>query len=61
MMSEAVGVVTDFWFEALQKPWLRVIATDERDYVCGRLPMEVWEITREEWLARETLRRRHEQ
>lgn len=31
---------------------MRVIAIGERDYVCGRLPMEVWEISREEWRAR---------
>jgi hypothetical protein len=23
----------------------------EKDYVCGRLPSEVWEITAEEWRA----------
>ncbi|MDB5534925.1 MAG: hypothetical protein JWO28_3240 [Hyphomicrobiales bacterium] len=28
---------------------MRVIATVERDYVCGRLPAEVWEITAKEW------------
>jgi ribosomal-protein-alanine N-acetyltransferase len=28
---------------------MRVIATLERDYVCGRLPAELWEITAEEW------------
>jgi hypothetical protein len=31
---------------------MRVIATVERDYVCGRLPAEIWEITAEEWRAR---------
>jgi len=25
---------------------------EERDYVCGRLPTEIWEITAEEWNAR---------
>ena len=40
---------------------MRVIATGEREYVCGRLPMEVWEISREEWLTRAMIRRRHEQ
>ena len=72
MMSEAVEAVTDFWFEILGQPVLRVpkavanagsrrisertsmrvIATGEKDYVSGRLPMELWEITREEWRAR---------
>lgn len=31
---------------------MRLIATAERDYVSGRLPEELWEITREEWRAR---------
>ena len=31
---------------------MRVVETMERDYVGGRLPAEVWEITREEWRAR---------
>lgn len=35
-----------------QASGMRVVATEERDYVCGRLPAEIWEITREEWLAR---------
>ncbi len=29
-----------------------VIATAERDYVSGRLPAELWELTRAEWAAR---------
>jgi ribosomal-protein-alanine N-acetyltransferase len=32
-----------------EKTGMRLIATLERDYVCGRLPAEVWEITAEEW------------
>ena len=31
---------------------MRVIKTEDRDYVSGRLPEEVWEITREEWRRR---------
>lgn len=31
---------------------MRLVETCERDYVSGRLPSEVWEITAEEWLAR---------
>jgi RimJ/RimL family protein N-acetyltransferase len=31
---------------------MRVIATGDRDYVSGRLPEEVWEITRDEWQRR---------
>ena len=31
---------------------MRVISTGERDYVSGRLPSEIWEITAEEWRTR---------
>ena len=31
---------------------MRLIETKERDYVSGRLPAEVWEITRDEWRER---------
>lgn len=31
---------------------MRLIGTAESDYVCGRLPREIWEQTSEEWLAR---------
>ena len=71
-MTEASNAVTDFWFDALKFPVLRVpkaiantasrrisekqgmriVATVERDYVCGRLPAEIWEITAEEWKER---------
>ena len=72
LMTEASDAVTDFWFDVLKFPVLRVpkaidntasrrisekqgmrvIAIVERDYVCGRLPAEIWEITAEEWHAR---------
>jgi ribosomal-protein-alanine N-acetyltransferase len=72
LMTEAVEVVTDFWFETLKFPVLRapkaiantasrrisekqgmrVVAVEERDYVSGRLPAEIWEITAEEWRSR---------
>jgi len=72
LMSEACSAVTEFWFETLQRPVLRVpkavanvasrrisersgmriVETEERDYVSGRLPSELWEITREEWRSR---------
>jgi [ribosomal protein S5]-alanine N-acetyltransferase len=32
-----------------EKTGMRLIATLERDYVCGRLPAEIWEITAQEW------------
>jgi RimJ/RimL family protein N-acetyltransferase len=34
-----------------EKMGMRVIETRENDYVSGRLPTEVWEITRDEWHA----------
>jgi ribosomal-protein-alanine N-acetyltransferase len=69
LMSEAADVVTDYWFDVLRMPVLRipkaiantasrrisekqgmrVIATLDRDYVSGRFPSEIWEITAEEW------------
>jgi ribosomal-protein-alanine N-acetyltransferase len=68
-MAEASTAVTDYWFETLERPMLRVpkavlnrasrrisercgmrvIETSERDYVAGRFPTELWEITRAEW------------
>ena len=32
-----------------QKTGMRIVATEERDFVCGRLPAEIWEITADEW------------
>ncbi len=78
LISEACDVVTDYWFNALKFPVLRVlkatankasrrisekqgmrlVATTERDYVSGRLPTEVWEITAEEWRAQPGFGRR---
>jgi RimJ/RimL family protein N-acetyltransferase len=72
LMSEASTAVTDYWFETLERPILRVpkavanlpsrcisarsamrmIRTEDRDYVSGRFASEVWEITREEWRRR---------
>jgi ribosomal-protein-alanine N-acetyltransferase len=69
LMTEACDAVTDYWFEVLKFPVLRVpkaianagsrrisekqgmrvIGTEDRDYVSGRLPSEIWEITAEEW------------
>ena len=28
---------------------MRLVGQDEQDYVAGRLPGELWEITRAEW------------
>ena len=72
LMLEAAECVTDFWFNVLEMPRMRVpkavdntgsrrisekqgmrmVGVEDRDYVSGRLPSEIWEITREEWLAR---------
>lgn len=74
LMREAADAVTDYWFDVLRQPVLRVpkateneasrrisarqgmrvIETGERDYVGGRLPYELWEITAREWRARRT-------
>ena len=32
-----------------EKQGMRLVGTGERDYVSGRLPSEMWEITAEEW------------
>jgi len=32
-----------------EKNGMRVVAVLKKDYVCGRLPTEIWEITAEEW------------
>jgi [ribosomal protein S5]-alanine N-acetyltransferase len=38
-----------------EKTGMRVVATQEHDYVSGRLLTEIWEITAEEWRARKGL------
>jgi RimJ/RimL family protein N-acetyltransferase len=35
-----------------EKQGMRLVAREERDFVCGRLPCEIWEITAVEWKAR---------
>ena len=35
-----------------EKTGMRIVATEEREYVSGRFPTEIWEITAEEWHAR---------
>ena len=69
LMTEACDAATDYWFNVLgfpvlrvpkaiantasrrisEKSGMRVVGVEERDYVSGRLPAEVWEITAEEW------------
>ena len=75
LMTEAADAVTDYWFNTLKFPVLRipkaaaniasrrvsekqgmrVVATEERDYVSGRMLAEIWEITADEWNRRRTL------
>jgi ribosomal-protein-alanine N-acetyltransferase len=35
-----------------ERQGMRLVATEDRDYVAGRFPSEIWEITAEEWRAR---------
>jgi RimJ/RimL family protein N-acetyltransferase len=35
-----------------EKTGMRVIATEERNYVSGRFLSEIWEITADEWRAK---------
>ena len=39
---------------------MRKVADTENDYVCGRLPSEIWEITAEEWRAWKAARKRND-
>jgi len=81
LMTEACEVVTDYWFNTLKFPVLRVpkavanigsrriseregmrvIAVREHDYVGGRLPTQVWEITADQWRARQPVQRKENQ
>jgi RimJ/RimL family protein N-acetyltransferase len=38
-----------------QKNGMRVIATEEREYVSGRFLSEIWEVTADEWHARKKM------
>jgi ribosomal-protein-alanine N-acetyltransferase len=44
-----------------EKTGMRVIATEERDYVSGRLPTEIWELTAAEWGEKRQLIRANEE
>jgi RimJ/RimL family protein N-acetyltransferase len=44
-----------------EKTGMRVVEVTERDYVSGRLPTEVWEITAAEWQARKNAVRKLQQ
>ncbi|HEY5382295.1 MAG TPA: GNAT family N-acetyltransferase [Acidobacteriaceae bacterium] len=69
LMTEAVFVTNDFWFDVLgfnvlrapkavtntasrrisEKTGMHVVATEEHEFVAGRMPAEIWEITAAEW------------
>ena len=34
-----------------EREGMRLVATGESDYVCGRLPSQTWALSREEWLG----------
>lgn len=42
-----------------EKHGMRLVGMIEKDYVSGRLPSEIWEITAEEWRAWKTRGRNH--
>jgi RimJ/RimL family protein N-acetyltransferase len=42
------------------KHGMRVIGTEEANYVSGRQPSEIWELTAEEWHAQRSERLRHD-
>jgi [ribosomal protein S5]-alanine N-acetyltransferase len=68
-MTEAVDAVTDYWFDTLgfpvmrvqkavdnvgsrrisEKNGMRLVEFVERQYVIGRVQVELWEITADEW------------
>ncbi|MGR3885804.1 GNAT family N-acetyltransferase [Pseudomonas sp. 1152_12] len=70
LMTEACAAVTEYWFEVLKRPLMRVpkaapnvgsrrisertgmrlIRTDEGQFVEGSFLRDIWEMTREEWL-----------
>jgi len=39
-----------------QKQGMRMVAVEDHDYVSGRFPVEIWEITAEEWRERKRYR-----
>jgi ribosomal-protein-alanine N-acetyltransferase len=77
LMTEAVEVVTDYWFDELgfsvlrvpkavgnvasrrisEKTGMRLVGVEEQDYVGGRFPSEIWEITADEWRVHRGKRR----
>jgi [ribosomal protein S5]-alanine N-acetyltransferase len=76
LMTEACEAATDYWFDVLkfpimrvpkatpntasrrisEKTGMRIVAVEEREYVSGLFPTEIWEITAEEWYDRRKAR-----
>jgi RimJ/RimL family protein N-acetyltransferase len=52
VMRVAKAIVNAASRRISEKNGMRVISTCEREYVCGRLPAEIWEITAIEWNSR---------
>jgi RimJ/RimL family protein N-acetyltransferase len=48
-VGKAVGNATSRRIS--EKTGMSLVGTGEKDYICGRLPSEIWLITREEWHA----------
>jgi ribosomal-protein-alanine N-acetyltransferase len=48
-VSKATANHASSWIS--KKQGMRLVGVKEKDYVCGRLPSEVWEISAEEWRA----------
>jgi [ribosomal protein S5]-alanine N-acetyltransferase len=46
-VAKAVGNTTSRRIS--EKQGMRVVGIEERDYVAGRMPAEIWEITADEW------------
>jgi [ribosomal protein S5]-alanine N-acetyltransferase len=44
-----------------EKTGMRLVAIEERDFVSGKLPCEIWEITAEEWHKAKSLLASHQQ
>jgi hypothetical protein len=44
-----------------EKTGMRIVATEERNFVSGRLPCEIWEITANEWRKARALLRARQQ
>jgi len=57
VLRVAKAVVNEPSRRISMKQGMRMVSVGERDYVCGRLPSEIWEITAEEWRAWKARRR----